>query len=734
MVLVIRAMSAAEPRWTTMQEDHDTAQAGEQTVLYLGRNSELPAFVTPLLAEHGIALVSADCATAVPFPGDVPVPDVPLGDGYPGGLLEGQGTRRFLALILDTSLMGCDQTLKSWLETLARNGISARHLLVLAHTREIGLRLQALRAGAAACFVAPVPVAVLTDAVLLACRPQPKTARRVLVVDDDAPQTLLLERFLTTAGFQVRALTDPLQVLEVLSVFDPDLILLDLNMPGADGAELATIIREQDPCHAVPILFLSVERDPGRQLEALNMGGDAFLTKPIDPALLIRTVTRRIESRQLSRRRFEFSDRCDPTTGLANRRYFLMTLERAVAESTAAPPGSGLLLLALDGITSLAEQLGPGGLDLVRNRLGRRILELLTPDDLATCLDDHYHALLLRRPEPEDLRQTAETLCRAVAAVPLMVAEQSVPVTLSIGLGLVRGAPGDALTLLSRAEQACAAAQRKGGNRVAVYQPTDDGPESVFHQQRIDALIAAALATPRPDQGFRLFYQPLVPVGAQGRRCLEVQLRLSEEDGTLMPARDFLPIAERSGRTTAIDHWLLDNALRGLAWQCSVQPGLSFLVRQHLESLTAPGRVAQLFGQLTAQGLAPQTLLLGLDQGNLLEQRRLGTILVKMLRKLGMEVCLLEADQSPVTLDLVAELRPALVRLTVEALRDDPQKRLGPFVRRLRQLGVEVVATGIDTPAQIGPVWAGGISYVQGVLIQPPLAEPVFDWDQVVVG
>jgi len=344
-------MAIADCRESEMHDDYDRVRADGPRVLYLSSDPEPPQRIAPLLAAQGIGLCTADAHARADT-----------------------GTRpKYLALILDSALLAPGQTLRAWIDTLERTGIRGQQLLVIAPIKDIGLRLQAVRANAAACLMAPVVTDDLVAALLLACRPQPKTARRVLVVDDDATQTLLAQRFLTAAGFQVRALTDPLQILEVLAVFEPDLILMDLHMPGADGAELATIIRAQDPFRAVPILFLSAERDPERQLKALNMGGDAFITKPIDPGLLRTTVAARIDAYDALRRRFDLAESRDPATGLATRRHFLMVLEGAIAQPPATQPGTGLVLVAIDGTGQLAQRLGPGGLDLTRERLGQRL-------------------------------------------------------------------------------------------------------------------------------------------------------------------------------------------------------------------------------------------------------------------------------------------------------------------------------------------------------------------------
>lgn len=696
-----------------MQDHHDTPEYTHPSVLYLGADPDLPVRIAPLLAAQGIALFNADDRD---------------------GQAAAQPGFKYQSLIVDMTLLAPGETLKTWMDALADAGITAPHLVVITTSKDIGARLQALRANAAAYFVAPVATDELLATLVSACRPQPGTARRVLVVDDDAMQALLAERMLTAAGFQIRVLTDPLRILEILAAFQPHLVLMDLNMPAASGSELATIIREQDQYQGLPILFLSVERDPGRQLDALSMGGDAFINKPIRPDLLVKAVTQRIDASIALRRRVNLAEQHDPATGLATRHHFLSVLERAIAEPAGTQPGSGLLLVSLDETSQLAQRLGPGGLDLVRKRLGQQLRDQSNPTDLAVRLDDHYHALLIHRPGLEALHEAVEGLRRVIAGSPFIMGGQSIRVTLSIGVGLVRANPGDALTLISRAEKACAAAQRAGGDRMVVYQPSTPGPEDISHSQRIDTLIELALTDSTPDHGFRLYYQPLVAVGPAGRHCLEVLLRLTEPDGSLIPSWDFLPIAERSGRAVAIDHWVMMRALAVIAQQSREQPGLALLISQHLETLTAPRWVLSLRDQLIAHGLAPRAVILGVGINHLLENRRVAVTLAKMLRALEIKVCLLDVDQTPVVFDLVMELRPAMVRLANETVRQSKPEHLNVLVGRLRQLGTEIIAAGIDDPALIGPVWSSGIHYVQGTLIQPPLIEPVFDWDEVVVG
>lgn len=164
--------------------------------------------------------------------------------------------------------------------------------VVVASVRDdLSGRLAAFRAGASHYFVKPVETNLLGDLLDGLTGRQPAQPYRVLVVDDD---TLLLEAgaaVLRTAGMEVRTLAQPLEIMDVLRDFSPDLVLLDMYMPEASGPELAAVLRERDA--QLPILFLSAETDISKQLLALNLGGDNFLAKPVQPDHLIAAVAAR---------------------------------------------------------------------------------------------------------------------------------------------------------------------------------------------------------------------------------------------------------------------------------------------------------------------------------------------------------------------------------------------------------------------------------------------------------
>ncbi len=677
---------------------HSEASTAAPHVICLGGDSALPERLDPALAEHGIELrIQGDTSGLTKVQPD--------GAHWADGSL----------LLLDTGRLPPDRSITDLIG--AAKPIA---LVVIVHTPGIAMRLQAIRAKAAAIFAAPVDTQALTERLVALCRPRTEPKGRVLLVDHAATQGLVTQRILTAAGFETRTLSDPLRILDTLKEFHPDLVLTDLHMPGASGAEIAAIIRAQGTFGVLPILFLSSEQDPDQQHEALSLGGDAFLSKTIRPDLLIRLVTQRIEAARNLDQRYGNTDHLDSSSGLATRRHFLSCVDQAIGEPLIREPGNGILLISLDGAAKIGEKIGTGGADVAHSRIGQLIRDRLTEADVGVCLGDRAHAIFVRRPDLDGLNAFAETLRTAVADQPTAIAGEQLSITVSIGIGFFHSDAKDALTIISRAEKACAAAMAAGGNRVIAARPPTADIQDRAREQRLAELIDQALNGP----GFRLYYQPLVAVQPQGHQFIEVMLRLADRDGELISPTEFLPVAERLGRMIEVDRWVMVHALEVLKQQAVDQPDLQFVVMQTMETVTSPGWVLWLRDQLVSRGLVRRLPVLGLRLQGVLEHLSTAAVPLKTLRKLGLKICLTGAEQTSATFDTLAEIQPPLIKLAPGLVHRLKPDRLSALVQRLRSSNTEVIVSGIDNPALIGAVWASGACYAQGTFIQAPQSDP----------
>ena len=162
----------------------------------------------------------------------------------------------------------------------------------------------------------------------------PESPYRVLIVEDDRGQALFAQSVLHGAGMQAEVQMQSDGLLDAMRRFRPDLVLMDLHMPGKDGMSLTMLLRQQPEYLHLPIVFLTGDPDPERQFEVLESGADDFLNKPIRPRHLIAAVSNRIR-RARAQAAAQTGDRGgpllnNPETGLPTRHHLLQQLSAAL--------------------------------------------------------------------------------------------------------------------------------------------------------------------------------------------------------------------------------------------------------------------------------------------------------------------------------------------------------------------------------------------------------------------
>ncbi|HTA66580.1 MAG TPA: response regulator, partial [Xanthomonadaceae bacterium] len=143
-------------------------------------------------------------------------------------------------------------------------------LVAMAAQDNLQSRLDARRAGADALLFPPFNVADVMHQLHALLAPATEDKLRILIVEDDRAQGLFAQSVLTNAGMQAVVEQDPLHVLEAIEALHPDLVLMDLHMPHANGVELTALIREHKLFKNTPIVFLSGENDPDARFDAIN--------------------------------------------------------------------------------------------------------------------------------------------------------------------------------------------------------------------------------------------------------------------------------------------------------------------------------------------------------------------------------------------------------------------------------------------------------------------------------
>ncbi|HEX4911587.1 MAG TPA: diguanylate cyclase [Permianibacter sp.] len=254
-----------------------------------------------------------------------------------------------------------------------------RHVLLLMSTRrDFTMRLQAAKLGARAVLAKPLNLPELLEVLERPEFDQQAAPYRVLVVDDDLSVASYHAAVLRSAGMKVEICSDVLRVDIVVQDFAPELILLDLYMPGWDGPDIARALRMDNQSLGVPLVFLSSEANRAVQLGAMRDGGDDFLVKPIQPQHLIESV--QIRARRY--RELRNAMLTDPLTHVLNRRALMLGVEREFARARRLNAPLSAAVIDIDRFKQVNDSQGHQVGDTVLKGLTQLLRQRLRKSDL----------------------------------------------------------------------------------------------------------------------------------------------------------------------------------------------------------------------------------------------------------------------------------------------------------------------------------------------------------------
>lgn len=203
---------------------------------------------------------------------------------------------RFDAAILDVTAAGGQDEAIGLTKELRMSGLNER--LPVGYLLEKDTRMEAAdRIFAGASLTLPLPIAQqqLDDCLIKLATAFTASQPTVLAVDDDKVSTLVIERVLTNNSIKASILNDPINILDTLERLHPDVMLLDVMMPGLSGYDICRIMRATEKWANLPIIFLTAKDDPQSRSIALQAGGNDFLTKPIIPDDLLSRVNMQLK-------------------------------------------------------------------------------------------------------------------------------------------------------------------------------------------------------------------------------------------------------------------------------------------------------------------------------------------------------------------------------------------------------------------------------------------------------
>ncbi|MGX9721250.1 EAL domain-containing protein [Stenotrophomonas acidaminiphila] len=546
-----------------------------------------------------------------------------------------------------------------------------------------------------------------------------ETPYRVLIVEDDRSQALFAQSVLHGAGMQAIVQMEAEGVQQAIVEHRPDLILMDLHMPGLDGMRLTALIRQNPHQQLLPIVFLTGDPDPERQFEVLDSGADDFLTKPIRPRHLVAAVANRIRrSRQQSQGTAAGPALNNPETGLPTRHNLMLQLATALA----AAERGGLMFIEIASALGLRERYGYAAFERLMMQAGRRLAEAARPHLLAR-LNDNSFLLLARGLDEDAVEALARSVRQALSAHPFLVREdESLHLRCAIGHARLSQGFEDAGVALEAVERAALQA-RLVTDGVAASQ----GDADAAAQEHL-ALLEGQI---------ELAYQPIVAVAGSDTAQYQVLLRLRRNDGTLLSAGQVIPAAEAAGRIGDLDQQVLDHALGLLHRYQHATPPMRLFVSQSLRTLAREAFADWLLKAIADRQIAGSSLVIDVRLADALVHAVTLQQFCAKLMPAGVQLCLSQFEPSDEANALMTQLPLGFVRMAGrfagshgnQALRDE----LRGAIDAAHRAGLQIIGQQIEDPQAAAAMWMSGIDFIQGNVVQSVGSELDFDFQNAVL-
>ena len=585
----------------------------------------------------------------------------------------------------------------------------------------------------------------------------------ILIVDDTPDNIRFLATILTQEGYKVRKALDGQMALTACENLLPDLILLDIMMPGIDGYEVCKQLKNNEQTSNIPVIFLSAIDDVLDKVKAFQFGGVDYITKPFQGAEVLvrvknhltlkaaekkifslnieleqkvkeRTLQLELANQELKRELLEreklqkqllYRSLHDPLTNLANRTLFMERLEKAITlTKESSEYHFAVLFLDCDRFKVINDSLGHLVGDELLIAIGRRLQVLMNQSEILARLGGDEFAIFLDNFTDDTYPQLIANKILQEIVAPFQLSRAEVFITASIGIALGNSSYNTPEEMLRDADTAMYRAKSKGRDRYCVFTP-------VMYQEALKLLqLENDLKRAVERQEFIVYYQPIVCLSTGKISGFEALVRWQHPTIGMVSPGDFIPVAEETGLIGVIDAWVLQAACSQLYnWQQQkvISEDITVSVNLSVRLFSNPNLLAIINEALRLTQINPQNLKLEITESAIMENSEVAATILQELRECGIDLSIDDFGTGYSSLGYLHRFPVNILKIDrsfVNSVEKDCKKTdlISTVISLAHKIEMKVIAEGIETPQQLEKLRNLGCDFGQGYLFSKPLA------------
>jgi diguanylate cyclase (GGDEF)-like protein len=537
-------------------------------------------------------------------------------------------------------------------------------------------------------------------------------------------------------------------------------VVIGVTSQRGDGAALTRALLGRQDLAGIPLLVVAPAEREAEIFACLEAGASDCLLMPAHPSVIRARVTALVRARQdrcaqevLSRvledrrialestveamresdrvideaqRRQRYLATHDGLTGLPNRAMFCQFADKAMAYARRHGQTLAMISLDLDRFRAINENLGDVAGDHLLEEVGRQLLQCVRRSDMVARLGgDDFAVLLANLSSRSDAATVAEKI-HALISRPHRIDGHELFVTPSIGVSVFPDDGDSTETLMNRAELAQKRVKEQGRGQFTFYSSEMEGQS--LERMKLEHHLRHAV-----DRGeLRLYYQPKVDAAKGMMIGCEALVRWLHPERGLVPPGEFIPIAENAGLIGQIGEWVLREACRQKrAWEMQglgefpVSVNVSF---RQLRSGTLDSIVARV---LEETRLEPSHLDLEITENSIMDDVDAALRSLTRLEQMGVRISIDDFGTGYSSLSVLGKFPAHALKIDQVFVRDIESDGTNAAITRAviaiaEQLGLGIIAEGVETEAAMRFLAKLGVTQMQGYLFDRPLPAEAF--------
>jgi diguanylate cyclase len=434
---------------------------------------------------------------------------------------------------------------------------------------------------------------------------------------------------------------------------------------------------------------------------------------------------KRAQEKEAFEARLEYQALNDELTGLPNRRLMADRLNHALAVGARNLEGVALLYIDLDGFKLVNDSLGHSIGDLLLTEVAQRLQSRVRESDTLARLGGDEFAIIMGGPQSKQQPgRLGNELLEALAA-PFSIEGHEIRIGASIGISLFPEHGVSSVMLLQNADSAMYAAKRGGKNQVAYF--SDELGTSVRERLNLEHELRHALE----QGGITVHYQPEFDLGTQKLARFEALARWHHPTLGSIPPIKFIPVAEEAGLIVELGAHVMELACREASrWQVSASDPIQVAVNVSSIQFARGAFVDEVAEVLRITGLSPALLQIELTESVMVSGIDHVAQAMHRLSELGVSMAVDDFGTGYSSLSYLPSLPFGSLKIDrsfVNELehRPDLENMIRSLVVLAHNLGMRVIAEGVETRAQLDLIGKLGGNEVQGYLLGKPTPDPI---------